>query len=330
MRKLKVRTLALPVFILTITTTFQNCDGGFVMDKKTGELSSTSGTNGSSGTPMPTTVDTSGPYDLKTYGPGGAQMSDTSVIDTGIDYTLMASGQGIMSSIVTWSISPTMNTASCSLGSTGSTYSKLLKCLTAGSVQVRAEATWADGTTTVAFVNRTVQVGTTGGTGGNTDPNVIEFRIPAGTGNGAWNTAATPVVAFVGQTLKVINNDTIVHRLHTNGNPCIHQPANSNPGQTYDCVVATVHDPGAGDLYDHNVGTTATFFLRTIDGAAQYARASAGGQSCAGCHNPLATSTKRGSGFTTIKNAITTNRGGMGVMSFMTDDELRAIAYRLR
>mgnify|MGYP001571175823 FL=1 len=328
MRKLKARSLALPFFLLTITTSFQNCDGGFVMNRKTGELSSTS--TGDGGT-IPTTVQTTGPNGLKTYGPGGAVMADTIVIDTAMDYTLMASGTGITSAILTWSISPTSNTASCSLGSTGSNYSKILRCLTAGAVQVRAEAIWADGTNTVAFVNRTVQVGSIGSPPGTTNPDIIEFRIRSGTANGAWNTASTPVVAFVGQTLKIVNDDTMVHRLHTNGNPCIHQPNDSAPNATYDCVIAAVHAPATGDLYDHNVGTSATFFLQTIDGAAQYNRV-VSGSACVNCHGALATSEKRGRGFNAIKNAILSNTGGMGTRygAVLTDDEIRAIAYSLR
>lgn len=327
MRKIKARTLALPVFLLTITTSFQNCDGGFVM-KQNGELTSTSlGTN--PGGSIPTTVVTSGPYGLKTYEPGGAMVSDTAVIDTAMDYTLMASGAGITSAILTWSIPTGQNSAGCSLGSTGSNYSKILRCLTAGSVQVRAEAIWADGTTSTAFINRTVQVGTVN-PGGSTDPNVIEFRIRSGTGTGAWNTVGTPVVVFVGQTLRIFNDDTINHQLHTGGSPCPHQPNPMAPNGSYNCTIAAAHSATATDMYDHIVGTSATFYVNAIDGAAQYAR-QINGQSCAGCHNAIATTTKRGATFTSIKAAITNNTGGMGIYrNMMTDDEIRAIAYRLR
>ncbi|MES2963672.1 MAG: hypothetical protein V4760_07255 [Bdellovibrionota bacterium] len=331
MRKLKARTLALPAFLLMITTSFQNCDGGFVMDKNTGHLSSTSTVGLSTGNTIPATVQTTGPYGLKTYEPGGGMVGDAAIIDTAMDYTLMASGQGVTSSILTWSIPTGQNTASCQLGSTGSNYSKVLRCLTAGAVQVRAEAIWSDGTNSVAFINRTVQVGSVNPGGGTGDPNIIEFRIRTGTGTGVWNTVGTPAVAFVGQTLKVINDDTIQHQMHTNGTPCPHQPNPMAPNAFYNCVLAAAHSPTATDLYDHIVGTSASFYLNVIDGAAQYARP-VNNQSCAGCHNAIATTTKRGATFTTIKAAINNNTGGMGIYrnNVMTDDEIRAIAYRLR
>src|SRR6185369_10769959 len=49
-----------------------------------------------------------------------------------------------------------------------------------------------------------------------------------------------------------------------------------------------------------------------IDGATEY------GNSCAGCHNPLATSTKKGITATRLDNAISGNIGGMGFLSSLT------------
>jgi hypothetical protein len=95
------------------------------------------------------------------------------------------------------------------------------------------------------------------------DPNVVEFRIAAGTGNQPWNTIGAPMNVKVGQTLRIINDDTINHRLHTGGQPCGHQPGNMAPGQSYDCVVARAYDGTAGGapMYDHIVGPSARFYV---------------------------------------------------------------------
>jgi hypothetical protein len=97
------------------------------------------------------------------------------------------------------------------------------------------------------------------------DPNVVVFRIKAGTGNQPWNTADTMVTVKVGQTLRIVNDDTVTHRLHTGGAPCPHG-TNFGPGASYDCVATRALDPAAtpGRTYDHIVGDTALFFVKAV------------------------------------------------------------------
>ena len=332
MRKIKARTLAVPVFILAVTATFQNCDGGFKYNPTTKELSSTSSASSSSGVGLsgPGPVVT-GPFALSVYGAGSALLADTATVDSGFDFEVRASGTGVDSALLTWSIPASNNTAGCALTSSGVTYSRTLRCSTAGLVQVRVDGTFKDGSSASAFTNRTVVLG---GVGSPTPPvnvNIVEFRIRAGTGKGAWDTSATAPVAFVGQTLRVYNDDNVVHRMHTPGTPCPHEGMDTAPNASADCVLSSAHSPTAVDLYDHNNGTSATFYLNVIDGAAQYARTfSIGGvqKSCVNCHNALATSAVKGAGFNSIKAAITSNIGGMGAIT-MTDDEIRAVGYVL-
>jgi hypothetical protein len=93
------------------------------------------------------------------------------------------------------------------------------------------------------------------------DPNIVEFRIRAGTGTQPWNTQNEMVVAKVGQTIRIINDDTVTHRLHTNGAPCPHG-SNFGPGESMDCVVTRAFDGAArGPLYDHIVGESAAFYV---------------------------------------------------------------------
>lgn len=94
---------------------------------------------------------------------------------------------------------------------------------------------------------------------------IIVFEIAEGTGKNAWNTKETMITLKVGDTLRIVNKDTIDHRLHTNGTPCAHGP-NQKPGASFDCVISKTHDPDTqGALYDHHVGQTASFWIKAVE-----------------------------------------------------------------
>ena len=95
------------------------------------------------------------------------------------------------------------------------------------------------------------------------DPKIVMFNIAPGTGNNSWNTKETMLTVKIGQTLKIVNNDSVPHRLHTNGAPCAHGPE-FLPGQTFNCVISKVFDPGNNPLYDHSAGTTAQFWVKAV------------------------------------------------------------------
>ncbi len=61
----------------------------------------------------------------------------------------------------------------------------------------------------------------------------------------------------------------------------------------------------------------------TVDGVALYA------DNCAGCHDPLATSTKGGKSATAIQLAINADTGNMGTLSNLSTEEVQAIATAL-
>lgn len=150
---------------------------------------------------------------------------------------------------------------------------------------------------------------------------VVTFHIPAGTDQGPWNTLATTVTVYVGQTLKIVNDDSIVHRLHTGNAPCNHQPSDSAPGATFDCVVQRPVLASSGSTYDHNIGTNARFFVTSIDGKALYTT------NCQSCHGAIATSEHRNATAATIKSRIATQNEMKGIV--LTDDQISAIAYSL-
>jgi len=323
MRKLKSKTLAVPIFILGVCATFQNCDSGFHYDPSSGELSSSSSAS---------STDLTGVFGVVAYAPGGTSPLDsTTSFDTGFDYEIRATGSTTSSALLSFTVNRTSTTATCTLSSVGNVMKRSLRCSAAGVVKIDVQAIWPD--STVSVVSLTKNVGLFSATPTPTpsttnSADVVSFRVRAGTGGSPWNTAADPIVAFVGQTLIVYNDDTIQHRFHTNGIPFPHQPDNTAPNASTSFAVQSAHDPSATDTYDHNAGTTARIYIATYDGTALYSKVSGPG-SCAGCHGSnVATSAKRGASFTTIKAAITNNKGGMGSIT-LTDNELKAIAYVL-
>lgn len=93
-------------------------------------------------------------------------------------------------------------------------------------------------------------------------PALIEFHIPAGTGSGAWNTPDHQVIGSVGQTLRIFNDDTVVHRPHTPGAPFPHAANDIAPNTFADFVLQQPYDPGANtQVYDHDYGTNAKFWI---------------------------------------------------------------------
>jgi hypothetical protein len=91
-------------------------------------------------------------------------------------------------------------------------------------------------------------------------PRVIEFHIPAGTGQNDWNSRGNPVIVPLGSTLRIINDDGIKHILHTDGVPCPHGDTMWPGGGSYDCPIATAFTGRLRDHYYPNAG----FWIRTV------------------------------------------------------------------
>jgi len=92
-------------------------------------------------------------------------------------------------------------------------------------------------------------------------PGIVTFHIAAGTGSVSWNTAATTVVAAVGDTLRIVNDDTVPHRPHTTGSPFPHPTSDIAPGQSADYPLQTPYDTSSGPLSDHD-HAGAQFWIR--------------------------------------------------------------------
>lgn len=91
---------------------------------------------------------------------------------------------------------------------------------------------------------------------------LVVFTIPQGTGSGDWNTPDSKVVMNVGDTLRLVNNDSMAHRLHTDGAPFPHAADNLAPGASVDFVTT---DPLAGWLYCHIHGQTSQFWIDVLE-----------------------------------------------------------------
>lgn len=94
---------------------------------------------------------------------------------------------------------------------------------------------------------------------------LVVFRILAGTGAGDWNTAETTVTARVGDVLRLVNDDSMSHRLHTDGAPFPHQVDELMPGEWEDFVLQSAYDSGPEPpLYCHVHGPTSEFWIDVI------------------------------------------------------------------
>ncbi|MEM9190989.1 MAG: hypothetical protein AAGF12_17520 [Myxococcota bacterium] len=91
---------------------------------------------------------------------------------------------------------------------------------------------------------------------------LVEFTIVRGTGSEPWNRQDDPVRVYVGQTLRIHNDDAIGHILHTFGAPCDHGEL-IEPGRYRDHEIIDEFYPSVerSEVYDHEAGETARFWL---------------------------------------------------------------------
>ena len=110
---------------------------------------------------------------------------------------------------------------------------------------------------------------------------MVEFRIPAGTGAGPWNTFDERVRVSVGQILRIHNDDSVAHTVHSNGAPFEHGRS-IPPGEFADhpIVRTLIPDPVAPGNYEHAAGVAAPFWVEATTagqgGAGQGANGPAG------------------------------------------------------
>jgi hypothetical protein len=111
------------------------------------------------------------------------------------------------------------------------------------------------------------------------DSSIVEFVIPSGTGNKSWNESSQRLVLFQGQTLRIRNQDSIPHQLHTADRPCAHGEV-IKPGEAGDCVLTQTFDVRTeGPLYSHEF-PEARFWLTVLPNPVKITEAQ-----CISCHS---------------------------------------------
>ncbi len=93
----------------------------------------------------------------------------------------------------------------------------------------------------------------------------ITFTIADKTGAKAWNNETKTFFAELGQDLKIVNSDSVNHRLHTpNNKPCGSIPL-IEAGKSVICRLEKIYDPSIDEpLYDDNFGMDAQFRIRVL------------------------------------------------------------------
>jgi hypothetical protein len=93
-------------------------------------------------------------------------------------------------------------------------------------------------------------------------PAVVDFHIGPGTAGGEWNSRESAVAARVGDTLRIVNDDSVAHRPNTNGAPFAHPSVDIAPLQTAEFLLENPYASAAtGPLSDHLFGPAAQFFI---------------------------------------------------------------------
>ncbi len=91
---------------------------------------------------------------------------------------------------------------------------------------------------------------------------LVVFRIPAGTASSDWNSADTKVLGDVGDTLRIVNDDAVAHRPHTDGAPFPHPADDIVPGSSADYEL---QQPFSGWLYCHVHGQQSQFWVDVLE-----------------------------------------------------------------
>lgn len=95
---------------------------------------------------------------------------------------------------------------------------------------------------------------------------IVEFRIAAGTDQGKWNTMEDAPLLYVGQILRIVNNDTRAHQLHVPGDGPFRHGQPIPPGAQVEYLVESpwALEPQAR-MYDHQFGNTAGFWMQAVE-----------------------------------------------------------------
>ncbi|MDX9731316.1 MAG: hypothetical protein RBT63_06045 [Bdellovibrionales bacterium] len=255
--------LVLGVSLISTTLLYQNCQGGFHYDPEKGTVTMNESMGGN--------TSLGGSVRLTTFSPSGMVVPEGQSLEGGLEYRVEVSGS-LESATIMWQLAE--NSGNCVLKTSIEQAKRFVLCDQAGRVGVRASVTFGNGSTSVLLSERTTGAVAPADACGTSTADRVVFRIPRGTGNGPWNSSTSPVEVYVGQTLRICNDDTVTHQLHTNGTPCAHQPRAMAQGEFYDCRIANLNGRNANtgiynNTYDHNLGTNSAVYIRGMPGSPQ-------------------------------------------------------------
>lgn len=304
MKQINVKRIASVLLIGGAALLYQNCSNGFSTDIMVESSSLALGSKG---------------------GPGHEDLHITSndsqmQVNSDVEFFVQSTQHSLQGLTYTWTHTLNGVLGRCLVKSQNNSSNYVLNCPEAGKLAIAARVTEDATSTVLPSYSVTLMEAPSQETG-----LTVNFVIPDGTGSKPWNTESTMVETFVGQTLKITNNDSVTHQLHTNGKPCAHG-AQIATGASVNCTIGSAYDYKTnGIIYDHNLGTKSTFYLIAYDGAALYT------QNCASCHGALASSTKKGIKTADIKRGlvdVSVMKSNANLMK-LTQRQLEAIAYAL-
>lgn len=310
MKKLGFRVAFIFAFITTTSVLYQNCSKQFILDGKQEATNGNADLGSSAGGP-------SGDHQAPHITPISAKIEANADIEFSVHTESL-----LPSASYLWSHTLNGVPTACALKNGDKATNYIINCRQPGTLSVSVVVTEGNVPTSVPPVSVVLPALPANAVEINLQ---VDFTIPAGTGSNPWNTMATAVETFVGQTLKITNMDSITHQYHTNGRPCGHGSAMAAGGTT-NCVITRAYDYRTdGVLYDHNLGTRAAFYVVAHDGAALYAR------NCANCHGALTMSQKAGAKVSAIKNALATvpTMSSNAALTGLTQRQIEAISFAL-
>lgn len=303
MRNLIIRTMLVIASIAVTAVLFQNCSENFNVTEGLENGSTNLGSHANHQAPHINPVSTK--------------------LEPNTDLEFTVHSEALLpSTSFEWSHSLNAAVSACTVKNGNKSTNYIINCAQAGSLVVNVKA--MEGNIPVDVPAYSLTLNTPPVSTGEINL-MVNFNIPAGTASSPWNTTSTVVETFVGQTLKITNQDSVTHQMHTNGKPCSHGSAMA-PGTSTNCVISKAYDYKTdGALYDHDLGTKSAFYMVAYDGAALYAT------NCASCHNPLATSTKKGARVSQIKNALSnvSQMKAENNLQLLTQRQIEAISFAL-
>ena len=98
------------------------------------------------------------------------------------------------------------------------------------------------------------------------EESLVVFKIKAGTGAKDWNSEGSTVTAEVGDTLRIVNNDSMAHRPHTDGAPFPNPAASIPAGGAKEYVLESAYDSNDEEtLYCAIHGPSSQFWIDVVE-----------------------------------------------------------------